>query len=53
MQGVMAVGAGLTGAAELVKKLVGEGVLDLVCVWGDLGDALEALGNLFEALEGL
>lgn len=41
-----AAGVRLFGAGELLREV--DGILDLVCVWGDMEDALGALGDLFE-----
>lgn len=45
-------GVGMAGAGELMHRVVDQGIVDLVCVWGDMGDALEALGYFFEGVEG-
>lgn len=51
--GIVGAGIGMAGAGELLQSIVDRGILDLVCVWGDMGDALEALGDLFEGIGGL
>lgn len=45
-------GRGGAGVDDLLLREVDE-VLDMVCVWGDMGDALGALGDLFGWFESL
>lgn len=41
----------LAGVGELVHRIYDNGIVDLVCLWGDMGDALEALGDLLECAQ--